>query len=210
MADLNAAANPLGLPFPLIQERAEKGIISFGAGLIGHLLKALLDLGVEPQTDTRAKSLITKKGNEVVGVIAEQDGKEITIRARKGVILASGGFEWNQKLVRQFLGGVLTHPNSPPSNEGDGLVMAMAVGSDLGNMSEAWWSPSLAVPEESYEGQPLYRADFANRSLPHAMIVNSKGQRFVNESHNYNDLMKAFFTFDPHTFHGRISTHGSS
>jgi 3-oxosteroid 1-dehydrogenase len=117
--------------------------------------------------------------------------------ARRGVILASGGFEWSRDLCARFLGGPLTHPNSPPGNEGDGLRMAMAAGADLGNMTEAWWCPSLAIPGEEYDGRQLHRGDFAIRSLPHSLLVNRAGRRFVNEAQNYNDLMKPFHAFDP-------------
>jgi succinate dehydrogenase/fumarate reductase flavoprotein subunit len=136
----------------------------------------------------------------VTGVRAEREGKELFVRAKSGVLLASGGFEWNRELVAQFLGGQLTHPNSPPGNDGDGLKMAMSVGADLGNMSEAWWCPSVVVPGEEYDGQPLARGDFAIRSLPHSIIVNRAGKRFVNEARNYNDLMKPFFAFDPASY----------
>jgi succinate dehydrogenase/fumarate reductase flavoprotein subunit len=112
-------------------------------------------------------------------------------------VLASGGFEWDRALCAQFLGGVLTHPPSVPSNEGDGLRMLMSLGAALGNMSEAWWCPSVAVPDEAYDGAPLFRGEFTMRPLPHTIIVNRRGERFVNEAHNYNDLMKAFFRFDP-------------
>jgi hypothetical protein len=53
------------------------------------------------------------------------------------------------------------------------------------------------IPGEEYDGRQLYRGDFAIRSLPHSIIVNRKGERFVNEALNYNDMMKPFFTFDP-------------
>jgi hypothetical protein len=67
-------------------------------------------------------------------------------------------------------------------------------------MTEAWWCPSVLVPGEEYDGRQLNRGDFATRSLPHSIIVNRRGQRFVNEAQNYNDLMKPFFTFDPFTY----------
>ena len=78
--------------------------------------------------------------------------------------------------------------------------MAMAIGADLGNMSEAWWCPSLVIPGEEYDEQQLHRGDFATRSMPHTIIVNRKGRRFVNEAQNYNDLMKAFFAFEPNAY----------
>jgi succinate dehydrogenase/fumarate reductase flavoprotein subunit len=192
-------SRPLKLPFKLLGERLSKGFVCYGGSLVGGLLEALLKRKVEPQLSTAARELIVDDGR-IVGLRAERDGHPVAIRARHGVILASGGFEWNPKLVAQFLGGQLTHPNSPPGNEGDGLKMCMSVGADLANMSEAWWCPSVVLPGEEYEGRQLNRGDFAIRSLPHSIIVNRKGQRFVNEAHNYNDMMKPFFAFDPVTY----------
>ena len=188
--DWGVFSKPLELPFELLGKRYSQGLVCYGAALIGSLLRGLLDRGIEPMLGTRACEL-------VVGLRAERDGKPIAIGANKGVILASGGFEWNKELNAQFLGGQLTHPNSPPANEGDGLKLAMSAGADLGNMSEAWWCPSIVIPGEEYDGAQLNRGDFAIRSMPHSMIVNSAGKRFVNEAQNYNDLMKPFFDFDP-------------
>ncbi len=192
----NVFSNPLGLPFGKLAERAKQQIISSGASLVAGLLKGCLDRGVEPQLGVRATSLIEKDG-AVVGIEIERDGQTLRYRAKKGVVLATGGFEWSAKLVNQFLGGELTHPNSPPTNTGDGLEMAMRLGADLGNMSEAWWCPSVVIPGEEYDGIGLNRGDFAIRSLPHSIIVNRQGKRFVNEAHNYNDMVKPFFDFDP-------------
>jgi 3-oxosteroid 1-dehydrogenase len=193
--DWGVFSNPLKLPFKLLAERYSKGLVCYGAALVGNLLKALLEQGVSPMLGVAARELIVEEGR-VIGLYAEKDGRELHIRAKKGVVLASGGFEWNAQLVRQFLGGVVTHPNSPPGNEGDGLKMAMSVGADLGNMNEAWWCPSVVIPGEEYESRQLNRGDFAIRSMPHTIIVNRRGVRFVNEAQNYNDLMKPFFAFE--------------
>jgi succinate dehydrogenase/fumarate reductase flavoprotein subunit len=189
-------SKPLGLPYKLLGERFAKGLVCYGGALAGGLLQALLDRKVEPMLSVAARELVVED-DRVVGLAAERGGQELLIRAKKGVILASGGFEWNKELGAQFLSGQVTHPNSPPTNEGDGLKMAMALGADLGNMSEAWWCPSVVVPGEEYDGRPLSRGDFAIRSLPRSIIVNRRGRRFVNEAHNYNDMMKPFFAFDP-------------
>jgi 3-oxosteroid 1-dehydrogenase len=194
--DWGVFSKPLALPYKLLAERYKKGLVCYGAALVGGLLKALLDRKVEPMLEVRARELLVED-ERVAGLRAEQNGQEIFIRARKGVILATGGFEWSPELCAQFLGGRITHPISPPGNEGEGLRMAMTLGADLGNMSEAWWSPSVVIPGEEYDGRPLHRGDFAIRSLPHSIVVNRRGQRFVNEAHNYNDMMKPFFTFDP-------------
>src|SRR5205807_2458491 len=138
-------SKPLALPYKLLGERYSKGYVCYGASLVGRLLKALLDRGVAPMVQVAAQELVVEE-DRVVGLLAEEGGKQLYVRAKRGVILASGGFEWNKQLNAQFLGGQLTHPNSPPGNEGDGLKMAMAVGADLGNMSEAWWCPSLVIP----------------------------------------------------------------
>jgi hypothetical protein len=194
--DWGVFSKPSALPFALLAKRFKAGMVCYGGALVGGLLKALLDRGIEPMLETPVEELLVDD-DRVVGVRARQGGKELLIGARRGVVLATGGFEWSPSLCARFLGGPLTHPNSPPGNEGDGLRMAMALGADLGNMSEAWWCPSLMVPGEEYDRKQLNRGDFATRSLPHSVIVNRRGQRFVNEAHNYNDVMKAFFAFDP-------------
>jgi 3-oxosteroid 1-dehydrogenase len=193
----NVFSRPSGFPYREVRDRAKRGLVHGGTALAGRLLKACLDRGVEPELSTRARELVTDGGGRVVGLHIEQAGVTRRIRARKGVILASGGFEWNRELCRAFLQGIPTHPATPPANEGDGLLMAMAVGAQLDAMSEAWWCPSVVVPGETYDGLPMYRPEFSVRCLPHSIIVNRRGARFTNEAHNYNDMTKPFFHHDP-------------
>ena len=191
-------SDPLALPYRELAKRYTAGMVCYGASLIGNLLAACLDRDILPMLGTGASELVVDDSGRVVGVVAaDADGTETRIGATKGVLLASGGFEWDSELCKRFLGGVVTHPNSPPSMTGDGLHMAMRVGAELGNMAEAWWCPSVDVPGETYDDVQLHRGEFAIRSLPHSIIVNRAGQRFVNEAHNYNDMMKPFFHFDP-------------
>jgi succinate dehydrogenase/fumarate reductase flavoprotein subunit len=112
------------------------------------------------------------------------------------VVLACGGFEWSEGLKKKYLPGVITHPNTPPLNEGDGIVMAAELGADLAGMHEVWWMPSTSVPGEEYEGKPYSQLCIAERACPHTILVNGKGMRFANEAANYNDLGKAFSHFD--------------
>ena len=184
------------LDFNLIADRMAKGIVGMGMGTVGHLLKACLDRGIEPLLETRAQELILDNG-KVIGLKTEREGKDFYIRADKGVILATGGFEWNEELKRTFLPGQYTYPLSPPCCEGDGLKMCIAIGAQLGNMSEVWGIPSCFIPSEEYDGQQLYRMAMMERCLPHSIMVNRYGKRFVNESHNYNDVAKVFRTVDP-------------
>jgi len=67
------------------------------------------------------------------------------VRAPGGVVLATGGFEHDAKLVRAFLRGPLERAVSVPTNTGDGLRMAMRAGADLANMREAWWVATIDV-----------------------------------------------------------------
>ncbi len=184
------------LDFEMIMDRAARGIVGMGMSTVGQLYKACLDRGIEPLLETRAQEIILDDG-KVVGLKTEREGKDFYIWAEKGVILATGGFEWNEELKTTFLPGQYTLPLSPPCCEGDGLKMCMAIGAQLGNMSEVWGVPSVFMPGEEYEGKQLYRMAMMERCLPHSIMVNRYGKRFVNESHNYNDVAKAFRTVDP-------------
>jgi 3-oxosteroid 1-dehydrogenase len=183
----------------LIGERMQNDLVGSGAALVAGLLKGCLDQGVDIRTETAAKGLLVENG-KVVGLDAEQEGKVLTFKANKGVVLASGGFEWNQQLCKDFLRGPLEATPSPPHNEGDGLLMAMEVGAALGNMAEAWWLPTLKIPGEEYDGKPLGRITGIERCCPGSIIVNRAGKRFVNEAHPYNDIGRSFHTFDPVAF----------
>ena len=167
-----------------------------GTALIAGLLKGLLDAGVTPHTDARAEELITD-GPEVTGVRVALPERTIRVRARRGVILGTGGFEWDPALTQAFLRGPMHGAVSPPNNTGDGLRMAMAHGADLANMGEAWWVPIVQIPGDTIEGKPRSRSVRLERTRPRSIIVNSAGQRFVNEACDYNSMAGAFHYLDP-------------
>jgi 3-oxosteroid 1-dehydrogenase len=198
MVKWNGIAEPQNIDFELMTDRMEKGIVAFGTALIGPMFKSSLDRGIELILNTRARELIMEKG-KVIGLRAQKDGADFYISAKKGVILASGGFEWNDALKKAFLPGPITHMNTIPSNEGDGLKMAMAVGADLANMTESWGWTSASVPGEEYAGKPLSRGVIAERNLPHSIMVNKQGKRFVNEAASYNTMFKNLWFFDENT-----------
>lgn len=171
--------------------RDERGA---GQAFAGHLLKACLDLGVAPVTGARAVRLIEEAG-AVVGVRIERaDGSEFEARARGGVVLATGGFEWNEDLKRSFIRGPLTRTVAVPTNTGDGLVMAMRLGASLGNMREAWWVPTIDVEVEGW-GTVTWQVN-GERSRPHCIMVNRDGRRFTDEAANYNAFGSAFHVVD--------------
>lgn len=161
-----------------------------GLALIGRLLKGCLDRGIEPHTGMRAIQLVMDEGR-IAGVRFEDPA--VTVRA-KAVVLATGGFEWNPELVKAFLRGPLDNSVTVPTNTGDGLKMAMRVGASLGNMREAWWTPSMDLPDE--DGNLLAAFAQGEKNRPHSIMVNRAGKRFANEAANYNTFGGAFHQID--------------
>lgn len=171
-------------------------VVVAGAALVAGLLKGLLDAGVQPQTGCRAVELVAHD-NRIVGVRLERDGQSFTVGARRGVVLANGGFEWDPTLVDAFLRGPMRGPVSPPNNTGDALRMAMAHGADLANMGEAWWVPVVQLPGDTIDGHRRSRSVRLERTRPRSVIVNAAGKRFVNEACDYNSMAGAFHYLDP-------------
>ena len=172
-----------------------------GQALIGGLLRAILDRNIAIHFEHRALQL-HKSDQTVLGVMAETPQGQRWYRARKGVVIATGGFEWNEELVKTFLRGPMTGPVGVPENEGDGLLMAMEAGARLGNMSNAFWMPSvLEWRQQHRDAKPNYLLCQHERTMPGSILVNRAGQRFVNEAANYNELGLVLHQFDSGT-HG--------
>lgn len=198
---------PANFDWNLIGERIANDVVTTGAAIAAALVQGCLERGVTLYRNTRGVRLLTESTSRpldsstprirISGIEVEQDGQRRALAAQAGVILACGGFDWNPDLQRRFLRGPALGAASPPGNEGDGISMGMAIGAQIGNMSEAWWAPLLQVPGEEVDGQPLYRAMINERGLPGSIIVNGRGERFVDEAHNYNDITKTFHHFDP-------------
>jgi 3-oxosteroid 1-dehydrogenase len=167
-----------------------------GTALIAGLLKGLLDVGVVPRTNARAVELVADPIG-IIGVRVTHEDKAFRVRARRGVVLATGGFEWDSQLVEAYLRGPMRGAVSPPNNTGDGLRMAMAHGADLANMGEAWWVPIVQLPGDTFQGQPRSRSVRLERTRPRSVIVNRAGKRFLNEAGEYNSMAGPFQYLDP-------------
>jgi 3-oxosteroid 1-dehydrogenase len=178
-----------------LRRREQEDIRPKGAALVARLFKGLLERGVEVLLETPARELVTNDAGEVIGVVAETGGRRVRIGARKGVVLACGGFEWNPELVRAHL-GYDVKPLSPPNNVGDGLTMATEVGAKLANLDSYWGTPVMFDPEISRDGQLVPQFEWG-RGAPASIVVNRKGERFANEALPYNDFPKAFGIYDP-------------
>jgi succinate dehydrogenase/fumarate reductase flavoprotein subunit len=178
-----------------LRRREERDVRPKGAALVARLFKGLLERGVEMLLETPARDVVTNDGGDVIGLVAERGGAPFRIGARKGVVLACGGFEWNPELVKGHI-GYRVHPLSPPNNVGDGLVMAMEAGAQLANMTSYWGTPVMFDPEITRDGALVPQFEWG-RGAPSSIVVNRKGKRFANEALPYNDFPKAFGVFDP-------------
>lgn len=186
-------------PTPELQEelrrREVEDIRPKGAALVARLFKGLLERGVEVLLDTPATDLAVDDAGGVIGVVATLAGRPWRAGARKGVILACGGFEWDPELVNAYI-GYDVKPLSPPNNVGDGLRMATLAGAKLANLDSYWGTPVMFDPAITRGGELVPQFE-CGRGAPASIVVNRKGARFANEALPYNDFPKAFGKYDP-------------
>ncbi|MFI9408260.1 3-oxosteroid 1-dehydrogenase [Nocardia gamkensis] len=162
--------------------------LSLGKALAARLWLSLRDAGVPVWLNTPLTDLITE-ADAVVGVRAEHDGTPVVIKARRGVVLAAGGFEHNLRMREQYMSG----PQSTEwtvgatENVGEGIVAGQKAGGAVDLMGDAWWGPSVRNPD----GPPFFC--LAERSQPGGIMVNHAGERFVNESAPYVNVVHKMY-----------------
>ena len=177
-----------------LTRRQAEGTLTMGAAVVASMLAAALAAGVDVRVGTPAASLAVVDGR-VAGVRLD-DGAVL----EGAVVLCTGGFERDPALAKAFLRFPSPAVTGGPGATGGGLRMAMSVGAALGNMSEAWWCPAMAVPGDEVDGAPLHRLVLAERARPGAIMVDGRGNRWANEAQNYNDLGRSLHDFDPGGF----------
>jgi 3-oxosteroid 1-dehydrogenase len=162
-------------------------MLGLGQALAAGLRAGLVTSGVPVWLSTALTGFEVADGR-VTGVRATRDGEEVLIRARRGVLVASGGFERDVDMrVRYQRAPIGTSwTTGAPENTGDGIKAGLALGASVGLMDDAWWGPSIPLP-----GGPYFC--LAERSLPGCVLVNSAGQRFVNEAAPYVDAVHAMY-----------------
>jgi succinate dehydrogenase/fumarate reductase flavoprotein subunit len=183
-----------------LQRRIGAGERGFGQAMVGRLLKACLDRGIVPELGVETRRLLIEDGR-VRGIVVRHGDDEAVWHAGQGVVIATGGFEWDAELRQTFLRGPADTPASPPTARGQGLVLAMAAGARLGNMTSAWWAPTLAPTGSQWPGGEQRASPMLiERTVPHSIMINRKGERFCNEAANYSALAGAFHAFDPQSY----------
>ncbi|WP_316574058.1 3-oxosteroid 1-dehydrogenase [Nocardia canadensis] len=154
-------------------------LLARGQALSAMLRLGMRDAGVPLLLDTALVELAVAD-DRVVGAVVRRDGAERVISARRGVILACGGFEHNATMraryQREPIGTDWTV--GAAANTGDGIRAGQTIGAATAFMDDAWWGPSIPLPRT-----PFFCV--SERNLPGSLIVNDRAERFMNESLPY-------------------------
>ncbi|MGW2769895.1 FAD-dependent oxidoreductase [Streptomyces sp. NPDC001275] len=186
--------------------------IALGEALIARMRHSLGALGGELWLSAPLTSLV-EEGGRIAGIRVtlreprtgpageSPAGREVTVRATRGVILASGGFSHNQTLREKYLPAPTCAEWSaaPEGQTGDGLQAGMAVGAAIDLMDRVWGAPSVVVPSASGGGdhgggKPFFLV--AERGIPGMVIVDSAGERYANEAAPYHQFVDAMYAAD--------------
>ncbi len=162
--------------------------LTMGQGLIGRLRFSLQEANVPIWLNTPVSDLIEKEGR-VTGVMVTNDTECFKIKAKKGVILAAGGFAHNLKMRQKYHPSLVTinWTVAHKDNTGDAILAGMKVGAAVDLMDDAWWGPTSIDPE----GTPFFHV--GERGYPGSLMVNKKGKRFTNESASYVVVVHQMF-----------------
>jgi tricarballylate dehydrogenase len=161
-----------------------------GQGLVDFLTKAVQANDIDLWYGARGCSLLTE-GSRVIGVRIRRDGRDETVHA-DAVVLACGGFEANAEMRTRYLGPGwdLAKVRGTRYNTGDGIMMAL----DAGAMSWGNWSGAHAVGWDLNApafGDLTVGDGFQKHSYPFGIIVNSRGERFVDEGADFRNYTYA-------------------
>jgi succinate dehydrogenase/fumarate reductase flavoprotein subunit len=168
--------------------------IANGAALVSRMAKSAIDLDIPFWFNAPARELQTENGR-VIGAVVIRNGLPVTVRARRGVVLATGGYP-HDKARRQALAPIprlaeQMHSAANPAAQGDGLRMAEAVGGKVENQlfnTLSWW-PISRVPRSN--GSSVVFPHMVDRSKPGFIMVSRSGRRFERETAIGNDIIRA-------------------
>ncbi len=184
--DLNAWGGMCGVKnwdFQKIAKGMEEDLRGLGPGLMGYMIKAaMIDRGIPAYLDTPASELVVEDG-AVIGVRAEHEGKEFLVRGRSGVLLAIGGYDFNEEMARYFEGVPEWKSMCQPFVTGDNMILGGEVGAAVAAVPPYNLAQFMGyhVLGEEHFGEPLHRGS-PEGGFPHAIWVNRAGKRFCDES----------------------------
>jgi 3-oxosteroid 1-dehydrogenase len=174
-------ANMAKWDFGRMAERLTKDERCLGPGLAAYFVKGALDRGIPIHTGADVKELIGD-GTRVVGVRVTKDGKDLLVKANRGVVIAVSSYERNQN-YNKTLGQQLELGSMVFSTiDGSNFRLAGPVGARIARVPDIT-SLGFVIPgEEDEEGNPLWRSALQSIGQPHTIVVNRKGKRFGNEA----------------------------
>lgn len=155
---------------------------TMGKSLVGQLLFMNIERGTDIWRNCPLTELIKADDGVILGAVVDKDGVPTRVGAKKGVLLAAGGFGRNQEMRAKYG----PQPSSaewtsvPPTDTGDAINAGMKIGAATALMGDAWWIPTFMDPNGSV-------CDVGARSNPFGFIVDSTGSRFMDESESYVD-----------------------
>ncbi len=165
-----------------------------GAALIGATYEQVFKKGAQLRMETRLEWMNVDPSGVVTGVEVSSFGRPYTINARYGVVLAAGGFEWNQELRDRFYPapGLINHSSTPEgANRGEALIAAEKLGADTEHTEEGWWIPTMTLPmPKASNFHETHQAAF-DVGRPWSVCVNRNGVRFVDEATGYDSFGQA-------------------
>ena len=200
IADAGGLAAMLKWDFALMAERMTNDQRCAGSGLAAYFVKAALDRGIALETKTSAEELIAD-GERVIGVRAVREGKDIFIRAERGVVIAVSSYERNPGLEKTLGNQLEAGSMLFTSIDGANMRLAGPLGAKVARVPEISMAGFTVPGEETDEGQPVWRSCMPIIGLPHHICVNRAGERFGNESF-YRD-----FYYQTDRFDGATQTH---
>jgi 3-oxosteroid 1-dehydrogenase len=164
--------------------------LTMGNALMGGLRKALDQRGVKIELGTALADLVVRDGT-VSGVELVRHERRFTVQARKGVIIAAGGFEWNQAMRdRYFTVPTPAQWSTTPerANDGIGTLAAQKIGADTEFMETGWYIPSMLMPTIGVPNTEMTHQMSFDHGRPHSVCVNRNGVRFVKETIAYDQF----------------------
>ncbi|NDZ18180.1 dehydrogenase [Variovorax sp. WS11] len=161
-----------------------------GNALAGRLFHSAIEAGVTLWKNTPALELIVENGS-VRGVVAQREFHRIEVRARKGVLLATGGYGANERMRAKYIPFAEHHHSlQPEGNVGDGIQLGLKAGAvhDPAHAGDCIWTPVslLRKPDGSVVKYPHI---FIDRAMPGCIAVDPQGRRFVNEGTSYQTFV---------------------
>lgn len=158
-------------------------VVAIGQALAARLWLALREQQIDVWLNSPLTSLTVSDDGQLTGAVVTREGQPIQVVARRGVVLASGGFDHDLTMRMEHEPVIDTDWSlGNDAATGDGIKASTALGAATDLMDEAWWFPAIPWPD----GRMQFMLN--ERMIPGQFVVNGEGRRFVNEAAPYTDF----------------------